>query len=71
MTSGAQNGSEETASVGDLNTIVLSAEEAEVCMSKLKCSIQRLHEKHLFPYNPTPLLKRYDQLCNQLQAFKM
>ncbi|KAK9285883.1 hypothetical protein L1049_025084 [Liquidambar formosana] len=32
--------------------------EAKECMLSLKCSIENLHQKNLFPYNPEVLLKR-------------
>ncbi|KAI5071213.1 hypothetical protein GOP47_0013464 [Adiantum capillus-veneris] len=39
----------------DINRVVIS-------MMKLKHAIKKLHEKHAFPYNPSPLLKHLDFL---------
>ncbi|XP_058069270.1 uncharacterized protein LOC131218622 isoform X15 [Magnolia sinica] len=44
-------------------------ENAKECLLCLKESVENLHQKHLFPYNPTVLLKsfaRFQELC-QLQ----
>ncbi|KAI3946023.1 hypothetical protein MKX01_024779 [Papaver californicum] len=42
--------------------------DAKECLLSLERSIRSLHEKNLFPYNPTPLLrsfKRFQELCHQ------
>lgn len=36
----------------------VSVERAVACVKELYHSLSRLHSKGLFPYNPSPLLKR-------------
>ncbi|CAM0905243.1 unnamed protein product [Alopecurus aequalis] len=41
---------------------------AKVCLLSLKRTLEDLHQKNLFPYNPKPLLKslaRFEELCEQ------
>ncbi|XBJ01501.1 hypothetical protein VPH35_021137 [Triticum aestivum] len=38
---------------------------AKVCLLSLKRTLEDLHKKDLFPYNPKPLLKRFEELCVQ------
>lgn len=41
---------------------------AKVCLLSLKKTVEDLHQKDLFPYNPKPLLKslaRFEELCEQ------
>ncbi|KAF8406367.1 hypothetical protein HHK36_008454 [Tetracentron sinense] len=45
-------------------------EKAKECMLSLKASVENLHQKNLFPYNPAALLKsfaRFEELCYQQQ----
>jgi hypothetical protein len=46
-------------------------ESVQRCLSSLHDAIESLHNKGLFPYNPSPLLKRlrkFLQLCNETSA---
>lgn len=49
----------------------LRFENVQRCLSSLHDAIENLHNKGLFPYNPSPLLKRlrkFLQLCNETSA---
>lgn len=49
----------------------LRFESVQRCLSSLHDAIESLHNKGLFPYNPSPLLKRlrkFLQLCNETSA---
>lgn len=49
--------------VGEKRKVIVrsSFEDAKECLFCLKTSIEDLHEKSLFPYNPSALLRRYVQ----------
>lgn len=45
-----------------------SFQRAKGCLSSLHFHIESLHRKDLFPYNPSPLLKRLVEKISSLQA---
>lgn len=46
----------------------IQLEDATACLLSLKSSLEKLHRRKLFPYNPEVLLRRlttFEELCNQ------